>query len=486
MSNGEEDQLVAKCICIHCIGELFLKDEVKRLGKRKKCSYCNRIAKAYTLEIMAGRLDDALQQFYVRTPNEPDSWAYYRQKELGEIWDRDGYPIVDVIEEAAAIPRIAAEDIQELLNDKYSDFESDQIGIETEYSSESNYSLKNHDDKYWRRQWEAFSRSVRKDSRIFNDAAKKILESIFEGISELTTLGRRSVIVDGGPGTDVQEIYRARTFTSIHALREALSSPDQQLGPPSTKYATSGRMNSRGISVFYGASEPSVAISEVRPPVGSKVVVAAFEVIRPIKLLDLEMLTAITASGSIFDKSELGRRERHAFLRTLTRLLTLPVMPGEEELEYIPTQAVADFLAQMGAPHIDGIRFSSVQSDAKGSNYVLFHKSSFVEPLPKAKDSQLEVRLGYYDDEVYIHYTINEKKKVLAEVPPKLEQNLPFDVASYATQQVPAHYTLRIRKNSIKVHEVKAASFSTDDNDVLWIETDDNNKLSEQSTFGSR
>jgi len=49
-------------------------------------------------------------------------------------------------------------------------------------------------------------------------------------------------------------------------------------------------MNARGVSVFYGAIDPRVALAEVRPPVGSRVAVARFEIIRPLRLLDLNAL----------------------------------------------------------------------------------------------------------------------------------------------------------------------------------------------------
>jgi RES domain len=66
-------------------------------------------------------------------------------------------------------------------------------------------------------------------------------------------------------------------------------------------------MNAGGIAVFYGANEPNVAIAEVRPPVGSKVAVARFEIIRPLRLLDLTALAAVSERGSVFDP-EFGRR----------------------------------------------------------------------------------------------------------------------------------------------------------------------------------
>lgn len=46
-------------------------------------------------------------------------------------------------------------------------------------------------------------------------------------------------------------------------------------------------MNSTGISVFYGATDDQTAIAEFRLSVGSWVVTATFEVIRPLRLLNL-------------------------------------------------------------------------------------------------------------------------------------------------------------------------------------------------------
>ncbi|MDX7018912.1 RES family NAD+ phosphorylase, partial [Klebsiella aerogenes] len=61
-------------------------------------------------------------------------------------------------------------------------------------------------------------------------------------------------------------------------------------------------MNAKGISVFYGATSKTNAVSEVRPPVGSFVVVSEFRVLRPVRLLDLTVLGRVAVNGvSRFD-----------------------------------------------------------------------------------------------------------------------------------------------------------------------------------------
>jgi hypothetical protein len=52
-------------------------------------------------------------------------------------------------------------------------------------------------------------------------------------------------------------------------------------------------MSAAGVSVFYGATDRDVALVEVRPPVGSKVLIGCFEVIRPLRLLDLPALNEL-------------------------------------------------------------------------------------------------------------------------------------------------------------------------------------------------
>ena len=74
-------------------------------------------------------------------------------------------------------------------------------------------------------------------------------------------------------------------------------------------------MNAKGVPVFYGAVDSEIAIAEVRPPVGSHVVVGVFEVVRPLRLLDIEKLILIDGDGSLFDPATYNRRNRRDFLK---------------------------------------------------------------------------------------------------------------------------------------------------------------------------
>ena len=217
-------------------------------------------------------------------------------------------------------------------------------------------------------------------------------------------------------------------------------------------------MNACGISVFYGATDPSVAIAEVRPPVGSNAAVAKFNIIRPLRLLDLTALEDVHDGGSIFDPFLKGRLERAAFLQSLGKRITKPVMPDDEAFDYLATQAIADFLATENEPRLDGIIFQSAQSK-KGRNVVLFHKAARVAELELPDGTEFEVRSGYNTEDGWeIDYAVSECVPPSPAAPPKVEDNVlrPFP-------QVGTPYqwdgdfrikTLRIDPASVEVHQI--------------------------------
>jgi hypothetical protein len=220
-------------------------------------------------------------------------------------------------------------------------------------------------------------------------------------------------------------------------------------------------MNARGVSVFYGATSPDVALAEVRPPVGSRVVVGTFDIIRPLRLLNLAVLRAVYVKGSIFDAGFAARLAKAAFLRSLTDRISRPVMPNDESLDYLPTQAVADFLGTRAATRLDGILFPSVQS-ATGLNVVLFHKAAGVEELDISESAEIEVDVGHETDEAWeTDYSVSE------EVPPPPEKTPGSDGHARFTKRKPsttAHRraTLRVLPSSLKVHHVQSVRIDSD------------------------
>ena len=191
-------------------------------------------------------------------------------------------------------------------------------------------------------------------SRFFNSEAQEILEDIFRDVETKDTWQGESVLIALGKKEASKSLFRARVVDP-NRIKTVLAQPEKQLGPPPSEFAGTGRMNAYGISIFYGATDKRTAIAEVRPSVGSTVLVAKFDIVRDVQILDLDILANLFVKESYFSEQFADQITHAVFLRKLGKLCSKPVLPGAEKFEYLVTQAVAEFLASN--PAIDGIAY---------------------------------------------------------------------------------------------------------------------------------
>ena len=139
-------------------------------------------------------------------------------------------------------------------------------------------------------------------------------------------------------------------------------------------------MNAKGISVFYGAFEKETCVAEIRPPVGSYVVIGKFEFVRDLRLLDLDLLADVRDWVSHFDPNYVELKGRFAFLRFLVEEISRPVMPGDEASDYLPTQAVAEYPREQGGATARRyyLSFNSDRSN-RAPIWLLFNRASLVD-----------------------------------------------------------------------------------------------------------
>lgn len=482
MCSDDIEELEKRQICAGCIGEPFLRNIVEKDDVAGQCDYCGDKGLVISLEDLAGHIESAFEKHYSRTASEPDSFQYamLRDKESSYEWEREGEETVYAIVNAADIPEDAAKDIQEILEAPHYDFDLAAMGDEWEFSADTHYEEIMPGDEEWQESWRLFERTIKSEARFFSRMAATQLSELFDTIDEMRTRQGRPLVIDAGPDTEYTHLYRARVFQSDNELRPALIRPDKELSAPPSRFATAGRMNARGISVFYGATSVQTALAEVRPPVGSQVAVAKFDIVRPVKLLDLTALSELHETGSIFDSEYTYRLGRMMFLRKLSNRIARPVMPHDQEFEYLPTQAIADFLATEGKVPLDGILYPSVQVDGAGLNAVLFHNASRCKELEFPKGTELGANTyTHYDDGPEPDYYVFER------VPPEKEtqdDKKPFtafdpdhlqwsDLSDYDDREE----TLSIDLDSVKVHLINAVRFDTFDFKVTrhrWTKND--------------
>lgn len=152
--------------------------------------------------------------------------------------------------------------------------------------------------------------------------------------------------------------------------------PPDQVGAPPPHLATPGRANPRGISYLYTAESERTAIYEIRAALGAFVTVARFRTLVELRLVDLSITKTI--------KSPIGHDDlaadlaSYAMLALLNKELSKPIRPDSQELDYLPTQYLAEVILDAG---YDGIRYRSAMHSA-GVNVLFFEptKLQFVPP----------------------------------------------------------------------------------------------------------
>lgn len=243
-----------------------------------------------------------------------------------------------------------------------------QDGDEPFYADDQNYVRHGQAFAHHGKLWDTFVRSILHDQRFFNTRARELIAEIFDGLQYQRDNARRSPIYRIEPGTPEAIFYRARQANSDGEIDRFLKAPYMELGPPPERQRRPGRMNSAGIGCFYGAYDLSTCVAELRPLVGSMVIGAKFELTRPIYVLDTTRFEAPMKPLSVFSKDYLARVEQWSFMNTFAREIARPISPSDEHLDYIPTQAVAEYFLNHhnfkrdGQPaRIEGIVFQSAQ-----------------------------------------------------------------------------------------------------------------------------
>jgi hypothetical protein len=250
-------------VCSECVGEPFLSGMIEKDGARAICSYCEEEGNTFSVDQIANTVGIILQEFYHR----PD---YDR-----ETAPPEGAPLREIINELTEMRSDGfAEDVRSVLAERDAIEREETLSDDNPFGPDACYGRSSSVDTWdFDRGWYRFEETLKTETRYFNKHAEDVLASIFEGIDAYRTRLGRPVIVEAGPGTDLETLYRARVFQTERELREAMKRPDLQVGPPRSEKAVAGRMNAAGVAVFYGATDRQIALNEVRPPVGSKVLI---------------------------------------------------------------------------------------------------------------------------------------------------------------------------------------------------------------------
>jgi len=390
----EAEQQIA---CVNCVREDYLQELIKANGQLFECTFCSQRALAIPLNQLVDSIRHGLSHHYERLGEGiPEFDEPVIRKSAGNC-----FSAFQIVQAEAKVSEAISRSVLESLSLR----DSDEYWDEWPSGDPVLFRRVDPDHLEWHRSWHSFEKSLKTQNRFFNCEVQEFLNKIFAGLVSHEISDDKDVTTIWGPGTNIQDLYRARVFQNDENLYAALKKPAKWLGPP-LENARPGRMNAQGISVFYGSTGPDAAVSEVRPPVGSKVAVAKFVLQKNVRLLDLSLLASLNETGSIFDPGFTDRLKRSQYLKAFCLRITMPVMPESESTDYIITQAIADYLAEVHVG-IDGIVYPSAQSGNNDiTNVVLFHKSSRASG---ATDGEYQASIYMQgEDAVYPEYNLRQ------------------------------------------------------------------------------
>jgi len=467
----EIPQLKLLNICYDCVGDTYLSALIEHNNNPALCVQCGEKDPAISYQELAEVVDEAFKIHYYRTTDQMSGYEYamHRDDEIDYSWEQDGESAESIVAEQVGIAEDCALDITKILAYNYFDMEMAKMGEPTEYSDDAKYEPKRVDSFGLHDEWRIFRDRVEKDERYFSEASKAYLDSIFGDIETLVTRNRGSVIAEINPGDENSVFYRGRIFHSEKNVQTAMIRPDLEIGPTPPSKAASGRMNAKGISVFYGATDPEISLSELRPPVGSSVIMGEFKLVRPVRLLDLNLLSEVIAIGSIFDPEFERLEARSHFLTSLVQIMTRPTNPWMADEEYLPTQLIADYIANAHPAKLDGILFPSSQSKVAGYNVVLFRRASHVKPIEIGESSDIDTKTYEQcgEDEYERHYSVTEwapkEEEAVIAKEPIAAQVVERLMGLTDTLIDEKNYTLEINLENLKVRIIEESNYPTDD-----------------------
>lgn len=83
--------------------------------------------------------EQAVSSHFLRTSEEPSDREYAMIKCCDYEWYRPGEPVMEVIGNLLETHSSVANDIQQILEEKHSDLHHEEVGVETDFSTESYY-----------------------------------------------------------------------------------------------------------------------------------------------------------------------------------------------------------------------------------------------------------------------------------------------------------------------------------------------------------
>lgn len=344
-------------VCADCVGDEFLKDIIREHADQRQCDYCGQLTNensAAPVAVLMEPIARAVFHYF----NDPT--------QAGVSYDGEWMAPLTGTHDALLTIRLDCHD--QLFEDIADAF------VYTEWvRAADGHWLSSHPHEELSALWDRFVYTIKHEVRFFfqhTSVTKPANPWEHDPQSILHTIG------DLVNGLDLLKLMTVNT--PLIRVRERNEGAEwefnaDQMGAPPPGCSRAGRMNPAGISYLYLAFDQETALAEVLSGPPCAAVVAQFQAQRELQILDL---TNLPEEPSIFDDSQRHLRESILFLENFIEEISNPVRKdGREHIDYVPSQVVCEYFAQIfkvnDDQHLDGIVYPSAVRPG-GRNLVLF------------------------------------------------------------------------------------------------------------------
>jgi len=347
-------------VCKDCLKDSMLKCLTVRNNERHTCSGCG------------------LEKMETLTPRRIANFIREHLPKHFEV-DRGIYPgyemsLDDLLAKAIVCDsQVVCRSIAQFLEDSRAG-EDDFYWPGQCYSrTRSPFDSQEHERWFVMGEWQQITRELVHGRRFFNSRAHRFFESL---IGEALAARREgqdaaAVMTEIEPGTS---FYRARLASGLAEARKFADNPAADLGAPPKERAANNRMSAAGVPLLYVSADPHTCIAEIRPSIGDTIAVGKFNSTAALKFFDFNALShRLEHEPLSFFESDYQKRDHHrTLLHYLHEEIARPVRSSD--IDYVMTQALAEYIRDHQPGAFDGISFRSVQREG-GVNFVLFDNS---------------------------------------------------------------------------------------------------------------
>ena len=441
---------VEKRVCTDCLNDECLVARIKAAGITGECSYCHEEGYVVSIDTLADWVDAVFPENFKPGDDEP----VFSKDSDNPDWEMKGEPLDGILMDMLETSDKVVSDLIGLLSarEAYGIARDGDIPV---YDETWNYEEVPVDSQDHRYSWQEYRHSIMHSRRFYNDSMSEFMEDLFKDIEKYRFGGRQPAIREiATSSADPLYLYRSRRANLRADRVRILQNPESELASPPPMIAPSGRMNARGISVFYAAFDEATALAELRLVPGEVAITAKFSIVEPIRVIDLVTMKTVYDRLSYFDDAFRQKASKLAFLRSFDSEITKPVLPSEESLEYLPTQALVEFLFNNYSAAVDAIIYSSSQTKGDRQNIAIKYAASRVLSKQRGEgrmQKEPELRELWRDYGYSLYRPVKMKGRIMPGIDGAMED---FDPDYYGVQP-----HLALHKDAVRIHKVEAIEY---------------------------